>query len=286
MPVHAEIVGAVSEALTHKIDSRWLMAYAAGLGDLNPRYMDTEAHSVVAHPVFPVCLEWAVQLTLGNLKGVPLPTAEEAARGVHGSHDLHLFRQIKAGTTLSTQSTYIDLKDTRAGAVTTMRLDTRDQETNELMATTYQSGVYRGVATAGGNKNIEPLPALPNWHLPETPDSTAIYIAEGAAHVYTECARIWNPIHSDKAYARAAGLPDIILHGTASLALSITEVVNRYADGDPARVKRLGGRFASMVFMPSTVTLESHREAGIVSFQLKTETGDIAIRNGFVCLES
>ena len=43
-------------------------------------------------------------------------------------------------------------------------------------------------------------------------------IGAGAAHVYTECARIWNPIHTDTAVTAKAGLPGIILHGTATLA--------------------------------------------------------------------
>ena len=29
-------------------------------------------------------------------------------------------------------------------------------------------------------------------------------ISTGAAHVYTECARIWNPVHTDSAVAAAA----------------------------------------------------------------------------------
>ena len=57
--------------------------------------------------------------------------------------------------------------------------------------------------------------------------------AATAAHVYTECARIWNPIHTDVAYARAAGLPDIILHGTATLALSISKVSRRFVRNEP-----------------------------------------------------
>ena len=47
------------------------------------------------------------------------------------------------------------------------------------------------------------------------------------ALVYTECARIWNPIHTDLAVARGAGLAAPILHGTATLALAVSRAVAR-----------------------------------------------------------
>ena len=75
-------------------------------------------------------------------------------------------------------------------------------------------------------------------------------MAATAAHVYTECARIWNPIHTDPEYARAAGLPGIILHGTATLALSISRVISFSEKNGEARVRC---RFAGMVLMPSTL---------------------------------
>jgi acyl dehydratase len=88
-----------------------------------------------------------------------------------------------------------------------------------------------------------------------------VAIGAGLAHVYTECARIWNPIHTDVAFARAAGLPGLILHGTATLALAVSRVVARVLGGDPSRVRGVAVRFAGMVPMPSAVTVRGH-EAG------------------------
>merc|ERR1719203_342704 len=71
------------------------------------------------------------------------------------------------------------------------------------------------------------------------------------AHVYTECSRIWNPIHTDKAAALAAGLPDVILHGTATLAKAVSVLIKHYAESEPASVERVvAGSFGGMVFMP------------------------------------
>ena len=219
MPLNSTIVGASTNALTHEVDARWLMAYAAGLGDQNPLYMDTEAQTVVAHPLFPVCLEWPVQLDARQLDGFGAMTQQEAARAVHATHDLQLHRPIRAGDTVVTQGTYVRVQGIRPGAASTIRLDTRDQKTGELIARTHQVAIYRGVAMEGEDRAAEEVPAAPT--LPHLQDALRedIEVPASAAHVYTECARIWNPIHTDRAVALAAGLPDIILHGTATMAL-------------------------------------------------------------------
>ncbi len=41
MPLDTAMVGASTAPITHDVDARWIMAYAAGLRDTNPRYLDT-----------------------------------------------------------------------------------------------------------------------------------------------------------------------------------------------------------------------------------------------------
>jgi acyl dehydratase len=67
--------------------------------------------------------------------------------------------------------------------------------------------------------------------------------------------RIWNPIHTDLAVARRAGLDAPILHGTATLALAVSRVLARDLGGDPGRVREIRGRFTGMVAMPSSLTV-------------------------------
>ena len=60
-----DIVGVTVGPIAHDIDARWLMAYAAGLGETDPRYYDTLAPGgPAAHPLFPVCYEWPAMLAL------------------------------------------------------------------------------------------------------------------------------------------------------------------------------------------------------------------------------
>jgi acyl dehydratase len=278
------MVGASTPAITHAVDARWLMAYAAGLGDLNPRYLDTQTHPVIAHPVFPVCLEWPAILSSRHLPGYESATPAEGARGVHAAHDLHLFRPIRAGDRLTTHATVIGLEQIKPGAAQTTRLDTVDAS-GALVCRTYQLGISRNVDVIGPAATAETPPELPRQknavsELRRFP----IAVAAGAAHVYTECARIWNPIHTDRKVALAAGLPDIILHGTATMALAVTRLVDEYLAGDPTRVRRLGGRFTAMVLMPSTLTLEVlGHESGTVFFSVKTQDDEPAFSQGFLC---
>ena len=285
MPLDTKIIGQSIPAIEHSVDERWLMAYAASLSDLNPLYMDTQANTVIGHPVFPVCVEWPVILNIRALAGSESLTPEEAARGVHAAHDLHLHAPIQAGDTLTTDATMIGAQAIKPGAAYTMKLSTRNQE-GTLVAETFQLGIYRGVEVEGESGFSETPPALPDLSDPSQGTRQEIYVPEGAAHTYTECARIWNPIHTDRAVALSAGLPDIILHGTATLALAITEIVNKYAEGDPNRIARLGGRFAAMVLMPSTITLVSNEVEGVISYEVLTQDGQAAISNGFVVLRS
>jgi acyl dehydratase len=284
MPLNTAVVGGTSKSFVHDVDARWLMAYAAGLGDFDPAHTATEARSVLGHPVFPVCLEWPAILDCANIAGAQSASAEERTRGVHAAHDLHIHRPIRAGERLTTQATVVGLEQIKPGAAQTTRLDTYDTD-GELVSQTYQLGITRGVEVIGNPAPVAELPELPRLVSPHNADLRfEIPVSAQAAHIYTECARIWNPIHTDRAVALAAGLPDIILHGTATMALAVSKIVEEILQGDSTRVSRLGGRFSAMVLMPSTITLAVHGSSdGVVSYTVFTEDGQAAFSQGFLC---
>jgi acyl dehydratase len=283
------MIGCQTDGVEHWVDERWLMAYAASLADLNPVYMDTSAGNVIAHPIFPVCLEWPPILNTRKLAAADTLTDEESGRGVHAAHDLHIFRPISAGETLTTKATMIGIEAIKPGGAYTMRLDTFDAQ-QQLVCTTYQLSIYRGVAVidgrTGNEGDAERPPEAPVSLPIEQAQNFDIHIPGSLAHTYTECARIWNPIHTDRKVALAAGLPDIILHGTATLALAVTRIIDERLGGDPTRVKRIGGRFAAMVLMPSTIQLQlSASGDNHLSFQVLNEQGETAISKGFICFD-
>lgn len=277
MKLSSAIVGEQAGPLEASIDARWLMAYSAGLGETDPRYYDTE-RGVMAHPLFPVCYEWPVAQPLRALPALK-PLFPQL---LHAQHDLRIHRTPRAGDTLRTSARIIAVTQRKPGAFVVFRFEARDAA-GEPVTTTDFGALYRGVIVEGGDRALEevPDPAPPEASFPEY---SKIDIPGNAAHVYTECARIWNPIHTDIAYARAAGLPTIILHGTATLALSVSRLLQQF-DIDATAVRRVQCRFSGMVEMPSTLSVHAARQDKAVRFETRNAVGETVIGRGVLLLE-
>ncbi len=291
MPIPAALLDLNVEPVVHDVTDRWTMAYAAALGDDSERYFDTtRPDGIVAHPLFSVCPEWAAIVASRSESEQIGMTHAEVLTGVHATHDVMIHRLVRPGDRLTTHLAIVGLTDISPGAKATTLLSTVDEDENPVM-TTVQDAIYLGVPTDGVD-HPDPAPPPPVGAAPRTGDPTSISVdlAAGAAHVYTECARIWNPIHTDRVVAHAAGLPDIILHGTATLAHGITAVIDHCADGDPNLVRRVVGRFAAMVQLPSTITINiwpavaDARGDTTVPFEVVNEQGVAAVQDGIVVL--
>ncbi len=291
MAIPTSLAGTGVEPMVHRVDARWTMAYAASIGDHLPVYLDTtRPGGVVAHPLFSVCPEWPVIVRARQLSTEAGVSAEEVRTGVHATHDVVIHRLIRPGDVLTTSLETSGVVDIKPGAMTTTRLQTTDADGSPV-ATTTQNGIYLGVHTTGEDRpDPTPPPPIPGSDRQGEPQRIDVAIDAGAAHIYTECARIWNPIHTDKAVALAAGLPDIILHGTANLAHGVSAVVEHRADGRPALVRRLSCRFKAMVRLPSTVTIliwpanDTGDGLRTVPFEVLNTDGAPAVEDGLAVL--
>jgi acyl dehydratase len=284
MPLASSIVSAASAPVSAEIDARWTMAYAAALGDSIPCYIDTlQPSRFIAHPIFPVCFEWPLIVAMRKMFTGTSLTDAEAMRGVHATHNSIIHRPIRPPERLTTRLQVAGVERRTPGAFQTTRLDTTDAS-GVPVCTTWYGSIYRGVAVEGPDRPAEvpPAPPAPPNLSESRQKEIKIEVPAGMAHVYTECARIFNPIHTDAAVARAAGLPAIILHGTATLALAVSRIVEAYLHNDPARVERVAGRFAAMVMMPSTLTVRSARFERGVYFEVLNANGERALREGYV----
>jgi acyl dehydratase len=288
------LVGTTVGPLVQKIDARWLMAYAAALGDVHPEYLDTtRPEGVIGHPIFPVCYEWPLAIELRT----EILSARIAVRSVHATHDLRLHRRARAGDHLSTTATVISSEPRPPGAYVVTRLETVDADGLPVSTTDYGS-IYRGVeceraalpsrvglADPAGDTATVPERDRGGAGSPSRDWSVEVPVPAGLAHIYTECARIWNPIHTDRAIARSAGLPDIILHGTATLALAVSAALQRAGTGRAGDIARIGCRFTGMVPLPSVLTVEgwdAPRATGetLIGFRVLGSDGGVVLRDG------
>ena len=275
MKISGAIVGARVGPIECRVDARWMMAYSAALGERDARCYDTRRpEGVVAHPLFPVCYEWPLVLGLRERAGLKALDA----RVVHAQHDLLIHRPPRAGETLSLGARIAAAVQRKPGALVVTRQEARAAD-GKPVTTTLQGSRYRGVTVESESGAAEDPPAAPRDLAPVG----TIEVPARLAHVYTECARIWNPIHTDLAYALAAGLPHIILHGTATLALA----VSRLLEARGARfeqVRRVHCRFGATVPMPATLALLARHEAMASSFEVAREDGERAIARGAIDL--
>jgi acyl dehydratase len=275
--IDAGIVGLTVGPIACAIDARWLMAYAAAVGETDSRYYDTTAAGgPLAHPLFPVCYEWPVAVAL-RAKTIE---AALAPLGVHALHKLTIHRAPRAGDTLRTTARVTAVQRRTRGTLVVIRYTTVER-TGVPVSTTDYGSLYRGVDLRGDD-------AGPAW---ETGDGDGagvrwvddVDVATQAAHLYTEGARIHNPIHTDIAAARSAGLPGLILHGTATLALAVSRVVAHDLGGDPTVVRGVAGRFTGMVTLPSTLTVRGRdaRREGL-AFDALDAAGKPVLSDGVV----
>jgi acyl dehydratase len=290
MPLDSSLVGTHVASIASEIDTRWTMAYAASLGDCLPCYFDTRRQGrIVAHPMFAVCFEWPAAGSIRHKARASL-SQDEAVRGVHATHHTIIHRLVRPPEHLITSAELIGIERRKPGAYEVSRFVTADDK-GAPVCTTYYGSLYRQVEVKGPERRVE-TPTLPT--LTQSGPARAeqrIPISAGAAHVYTECARIWNPIHTDTAVAAKAGLPGLILHGTATLAMAVSRIIEAEAGGDPERVAQIYGRFGAMVLMPSEITVRiMARDQTVVGDALFFETlsaeGGRAIRDGVVLLRN
>jgi acyl dehydratase len=279
MPINSAAAGCVVEPYNVDVDVRKCLAYAAGMGETADIYFDdARPGGIVAPPAMVVSLEWPASRdvkTTPEFGGTP----EERRRGVHAVQDTQFHRMMRPGDRVHVSGRLVAIKRIKPGALTVTRVDLATAD-GERIATTYTTGINRGVDVEGEDRVLEEAPAWPDESPAGEWTETAIPIAREMPHVYTECADIWNPIHTEREVALAAGLPDIILHGTATWALALREVVADLLEGDPARLARFTGRFTGMVIPGTDITVRHAATSKGACYEVLAADGSKAISGG------
>lgn len=285
MAVPASAVGRSIGESEIVVTPRMTMAYAAALGAHEEVYLDDlRPEGVVAPPPFCVVLEWPL-VSGPAFRQVTRTTDSEGWGSIHVTQDSEFHQPIRPGRRYVSRGRVTQVRPTRVGAYVAARLETLDGDSAEPIVTTWFATIVLGVGVEGEACALEPAPELGRRGVPGPvpQDSAPIRIARELPHVYSECAGIWNPIHTERAVARSKGLPDIMLHGTATWALAGLTVIRRWAAGDPTRLKRLGGHFAGRVSPGRTIRVESRlddTEPGLVRLAVRNSEGELAIECG------
>ena len=92
-------------------------------------------------------------------------------------------------------------------------------------------------------------------------------------------------IHLDQEFAKAVGLPGIIIHGLCTMAFTSVAAIESFAANDPTRLKRLAVRFASIALPEQTITTriwEAKQSDDRTSYAYETtsDAGAVVIKDG------
>jgi|TARA_B100000315_G_scaffold112565_1_gene103124 acyl dehydratase len=280
----SENVGQYTIAKTFEVTPRRIMAYAAGIADSNPAYFDDLSEGgLVGHPFMAYTFEW-------NSRFMPQVRANPRAGpyGVHAGTDLQFTRPFREGDVITAQGRNISSRQINPGVLSWTRYLMTDAS-GELVAQLDTSGITRGATLAGEDIILEESMPVPQAiESSGTLWTSSVYIPREAGQTYTECADIYNPIHTERRVAVAAGLPDIILHGSATQAIAMSQIIEKSLGGDPGRVRRFVGQLRAMVLMDTTIEIrclaeQTNNEGELeIFFEVLNAEGRPAVANGVV----
>ena len=279
MPINAGAVGNLIETYNVDVDVRKCLAYAAGMGETADIYFDdARTGGIVAPPAYVTSLEWPASRDIRTTTAFGA-SPEEMRCGVHAAQDTQFHRLIRPGERICVSGELVAIRRVTPGALTVIRIDLTTVA-GEKVATTYTTGISRGVDVNGDDQVIEAVPDWPDDALSGGWNEMVIPIGREMPHVYTECADIWNPIHTERKVALAAGLPDIILHGTTTWALAVREIVSKRLGSDPARLARFSGRFTGMVIPGNDIIVRHAATMNGAAYEVIAADGSKALSAG------
>ena len=285
MPISSQAVGSELPARTVPVTPQMTLAYAAGIGDESPPCVDDLWPDFIAHPAFCTRIEWL--LVSQGRSGVLRLKPDEAIKAVHAGQDSRFLAPIRPGRDVRVSGRIAEVRSTGAGAVVRTQIDIADSETNEPLTSTISAAVYRGVSVEGEDKSLISAPQEITGETEPLLERVPIDLAPGFSQIYSACADIWNPIHTERRAALAAQLPGTIVHGTALWALAGRELIRRYAPGQPHRLRSLRGRFSAMVLAGDPIVVQHGAidPLGVVRFSVLNASGEKAVSRGMAEFE-
>jgi len=290
MEISPNLVG--TRLKQHSVQIHWrdTMNYAAAIFDSNPLFFDDEQDGGVrVHPMFSVAVTWPIVEHLSEYLDTADIPLEVLLTQVHYSEHLIFHRPIRPDEKLTIKGKIVAILPHRAGTHIVVRFQAFDQD-RELVFTEFNGAMLRGVQCGGPGQKEENCPVIPEdrdsnhlrWDKRITIDPLLPFIYDG-------CTNIVFPIHTSKKFARQVGLPEIILQGTATLALAVRELIKREAESRPLRLKEIYCRFSGMVLPGSDITLQVYealagQKSGRSYFDVLNQKGDKVISHGYALI--
>ena len=288
MEVQSTYAGSASKPLNCDVTWRHAMNFAASINDPNPWYFDDEREEgIIAPPMLVVSLTWPFGESASSYWDAAKFPLELLVRQVHYTEQIVFDRPLVPGDKLTITADLPMILPHRAGTYMIIRCTARDEK-GERVFIEYAGTLLRGVKCTDKGTTVEAPPEMPKFRSENGPMwDNVTHLGPLTAHIYDGCADIHNPIHTSPKFAKWVGLPGIIVHGSCTLSMAMRDIINREANGDPRRVKRLGCKFTGMVLPDTNITVRAlgkRAEADLEQVFFEVRNGDDrrAISDGFV----
>ena len=275
-----------------KLTARQTMNFAAGILDESECYFDDlRVGGIVAHPMQICSLTWQMSSRFSEFLMTDGFPQELSQHQVHYTETVVWHRPMLPGDELTIEGHIAAILPHRRGTHLIVQYDAHDTD-NQPVFTEYTGALLRGVQCSDAGRGHD-IP-LPEAHNPEAPSNqttpaviweAALLLHPLAAHLYDGCANISFPIHSSPSFAKSVGLPGIIMQGTATAAMALSQLIQRESNGDPRLVSRIGCCFTGMIFPGSTIFIRLHHRVETTDGQcllwsVSDEQGRQAITSG------
>ncbi|MDH6196205.1 acyl dehydratase [Mycobacterium frederiksbergense] len=181
----------------------------------------------------------------------------ELSKVLHASEAVSVPGPIPTSGTAQSKQRFTEIWDKGKAAVIVSETTVTDPS-GTVLWTTKRSIFARGEGGFGGERGPSTSVEMPDRApdieitLPTLPQQALLYRLCGDR----------NPLHSDPAFAKAAGFDRPILHGLCTYGIGCKAIVDNLLDGDVSQVDSYGARFAGVVFPGETLQANIWKEDG------------------------
>lgn len=261
MPIDLDkALGAELEPIEFSWTSSDIQLYHLGLGaGADPMSARELSYLVDDTPqVLPTFGNVAVSFHMTEPPKVQFPGIDiELSKVLHASEAVSVPGPIPTSGTAKSVQRFTEIWDKGKAAVIVSESTVTD-ESGKVLWTTKRSIFARGEGGFGGERG----PATSNELPDRTPDvEISLPTLPQQALLYRLCGDR-NPLHSDPAFAAAAGFERPILHGLCTYGIGCKAIVDNLLDGDVAQVASYGARFAGVVIPGETLQANIWKEDG------------------------
>lgn len=261
MPIDLDkALGAELEPIEFSWTSSDIQLYHLGLGAGGDPMDTRELRYLVddTPQVLPTFGNVAASFHMTEAPKVQFPGIDiELSKVLHASEAVSVPGPIPTSGTAKSVQRFTEIWDKGKAAVIVSESTVTD-ESGKVLWTTKRSIFARGEGGFGGERG----PATSNELPDRAPDiEISLPTLPQQALLYRLCGDR-NPLHSDPAFAAAAGFERPILHGLCTYGIGCKAIVDNLLDGDVSQVGSYGARFAGVVIPGETLQANIWKQDG------------------------